>query len=188
MKKSILSSLVVVAAATLSASAMALDVKNNDFEVTLDVADRLIEGGTLKCDSTGPEYRDDITGYPADFCAYDCTLSFDWGWLERTNVWLSELATRGHKDCDKNRKEGFLTNVFNDPERDSKLIVKKDKKKIKAMVLGESRDSNMYGTVVFKEHGYYPNGIEFIAVPADDHHDDEGGEEPPEGEEPAEGT
>ncbi|WP_437947745.1 hypothetical protein WME98_44655 [Sorangium sp. So ce296] len=188
MQKLLVSSLVLVAA-TLSASAMALDIKNNDFEVRLDVGGRLIDGGTMACDSFWTEYRDDVTGYPADFCAYECTLRFDWGWLERTNVNLLELATRGHKDCDKNRKEGFLTNVFNDPERDSKLIVKKDKKKIRTMVLGESRDNNMYGTVVFKEHSYYPTGIEFTAVPAgDDHYDDEGGEDPPEGEEPEEGT
>ncbi|WP_437580805.1 hypothetical protein [Sorangium sp. So ce887] len=173
MQKMLVSSLVLVAA-TLSASAMALDIKNNKFDVKLDVGGDLIDGGTLKCDSFWTEYREDVTGYPADFCAYECTLRFDWGWLERTNVNLLELATRGHKDCDKNRKEGFLTNVFNDPEKDSKLIVKKDKKKVKALVLGESRDSNMYGTVVFKEHSYYPTGIEFTAVPdGDDHYDDE---------------
>ncbi|WP_437941781.1 hypothetical protein [Sorangium sp. So ce341] len=178
MKKSILSSLVVVAAATLSVSAMALDIDKgkNTWAVSVDIGGELADAGTMRCDFPWPDYSEDAFGYPATFCAYDCDLRREGDWLDITNIFLWEKHTSGHKDCDKNAKEAFLTRLVNDPDRRSNIFVRWDKKKIGVLAVGESTENDLYGTLTLREHGYSNYGVQFISEGADggdDHEDDE---------------
>jgi hypothetical protein len=169
MKKSLVSSL-VLAAATLSASAMALDT-NERWNVEIDVLDELIGIGEMECVSNPWAAERNV-------CAYACAVEANGFPRDTTNLFLLEQKTFGRNDCDENAEVAFNTVLANDPDQLSKLIFTNEKLEVNAMVLGEDRDNDLSGAIVFEGVGYVVFGIFFDSIEDQQSgDDDDGGEE-----------
>ncbi|AUX22573.1 uncharacterized protein SOCEGT47_030770 [Sorangium cellulosum] len=169
MKKSLVSS-IVLAAATLSASAMALDT-NERWNVEIDVLDELIGIGEMECVSNPWAAERNV-------CAYACAVEANGFPRDTTNLFLLEQKTFGRNDCDENAEVAFNTILANDPDQLSKLIFTNEKLEVNATVLGEERDNDLSGAIVFEGVGYVVFGIFFDSIEDQQSgDDDDGGEE-----------
>ncbi|WP_437971274.1 hypothetical protein WMF04_19125 [Sorangium sp. So ce260] len=181
MKKSILSSLVVVAAATLSASSMAHTI---EWDVSIDTGVGLIsEANTLKCDPSF--YVEDTEGvylgFPVEFCVRACKVVFEGDVPGSSNFFLLQKLNSGNYDCrdlDKKPNVGFVTN---DRTKRSHLFFRNAKKRVHVFAGGMDDEGNMWGSCSFKGLDYVNYGCDFAAVsgfddgePADIDEEDEG--------------
>ncbi|WP_437728365.1 hypothetical protein [Sorangium sp. So ce861] len=177
MKKS-LASLVVLATATLSTGAMAIDI-DNKLNVEIDFAFGISAANTLKCD---PSFRFDdedgeILDFPAEFCARVCKVKFEGDLPDSANFYLLEKMTTGNYDCEKFDKDAVVTFVTIDPDRVSKLFFKNEKRKLNEFVGGEDRDGNLWGACSFKGLEYVNYSCSFLAEERDGHEEEEEEEE-----------
>ncbi|WP_437603217.1 hypothetical protein [Sorangium sp. So ce590] len=181
MKKSLIS-LVVLSAATLSTSAMAIDI-DKELKIEIDFAFGVSAANTAKCDPSFLQDDDEgrILGYPAEFCAHSCKVKFTGDLLDSTNFYLFEKMTTGHYDCEQFDEDPVVTFVTIDPDRVSKLFFKNAKRKLRAFSGGEDAMGNLWGACSFKELGFVNYSCNFLSQ------DDDATEVEPE-EEVEEGT
>src|SRR5690606_16781825 len=92
MKKSLISSLVVLTTATLSSSAMAI-IPGEEYTVEIDYAFGVSDINTLVCDPSFLVEDDEVLGHPAQFCQRVCKATFEADVLDSTTVWLWEKMT-----------------------------------------------------------------------------------------------
>ncbi|XXX81600.1 hypothetical protein WMF30_22855 [Sorangium sp. So ce134] len=174
MKKSLIS-LVVLASATLSTGAMAIDIAQ-ELNVEIDTGFAISAANTLKCD---PSFRRDdedgeILGFPAEFCVRACKVKFESDIPDSTNFFLMEKMTTGNFDCEKFDKNPVVTFVTIEPDKVSKLFFKSEKRKLNEFVGGEDRDGNLWGACSFKGLEFVNYSCSFLAGEVDE------GEEVPE--------
>ncbi|WP_437665049.1 hypothetical protein [Sorangium sp. So ce1182] len=177
MNKSLVSSLVVAAAATLSTSAMAFvfDVEKT-VEIEYDREDP-VDVGTLHCEY--PQYFADETifGHRTEWCQYVCKWINGAELATTTNFYLWEKMKSGFYDCEENSKEPFGTFMTVSPRRQSKgFDFNNHKQKVDAYAAGQTPDGIIYGTISFKGFNFVNYGLTIT--------DDERAEEPEEPEEP----
>ncbi|WP_437563328.1 hypothetical protein [Sorangium sp. So ce542] len=172
MKKSLIS-FVVLAAATFSASAMAVQA-NTDFTLEIDYAFGVSDVNTVRCDPSFLIENDEVLGYPAQFCAHSCKATFEGDVLDSTNVWLWQKMTTGNYDCEKNDEQPLVTLVINDPERISKIFFKSQKRKVNLFAGGQDNRGNVWGVCNFNGLGYVNYSCNLLI---DDDRDDDDDEE-----------
>lgn len=149
MKKSILSSLVVVAAATLSASATAHTL---EWGVTIRGGYEISEANTLKCDPS--VYIEDTEGthlgYPVEFCARACKVVFEGDIPGSTNFWMMQKLRSGNYDCEDLDERPNVGYVTNDRSKRSHLYFRNAKKRVHVLAASMDDEGNIWGSVTFK--------------------------------------
>ncbi|WP_438010825.1 hypothetical protein WME89_20500 [Sorangium sp. So ce321] len=169
MKKSLIS-FVVLAAATFSASAMAIEA-NKDFRLEIDYYFGVSDVNTVKCDPSFLVEDDEALGYPAQFCAHACKATFEGDLLDSTSVFLWQKMTTGNYDCEELDKEPTGTLVINAPDKITKFFFKNEKRKVNKFIGNQDPDGNVWGVCSFKGLGYVNYGCDLVAV------GDDGGDE-----------
>ncbi|WP_438001624.1 hypothetical protein WMF26_19880 [Sorangium sp. So ce185] len=171
MKKSILSSLVVFAAATFSAGAMAHTL---EWDVKISGGYEISEANRLKCDPSVyiEDEEGEYLGFPVEFCARACKVVFEGDIPGSTNFFLLQKLNSGNYDCRDLDREPNVGYIANDRNKRSNLFYRNAKKRVQVLAGAMDREGNLWGSISFKGLDNVNYSFEGTALSFGDGHED----------------
>ena len=154
MKKSLISSLALVAAVAVPGSAMALNVEP-DRSITIFHGGQAVDAGRLVCD-TGQYVDEDAGAYTYEACRYACKWVNNNTLPSSANIYLDEVIIPGFADCDENSLYSVPTNILLAPGFVSKGFDRNGNKRTIAALTQSEFGDNTAGTIAFQGNGNFP--------------------------------